>query len=182
MWMSMIVLHTIAGLVAFGIGWIIVPPRRAERRPWLAAVFVVSIGALVVFMVGAMAAHWADIALGERLVYSSLAGLGLVMLWRARRAHRLLQAGRAAPPSTYVDDVGFDLISLFDAFVIVAAIDLGAPVWLVTTVAVAAVLVGHHLLRRAKHADGEPVDRQTATPERPTSGPAVTRCAPIRER
>jgi hypothetical protein len=169
MWMSMIVLHTLAGLVAFAVGWIIVSPRRAERRPRLAGVFVASIGALIVFMVGAMAAQWADITLGERLVDSGLVGLGLLMLWRARRAHRLLHAGCAEPPSTYVDDVGFDLISLFDAFVIVAAIDLGAPAWLVTIVAVAAVVVGHHLLRRAKPADGEPVpglEWPVASPDR----------------
>lgn len=53
-------------------------------------------------------------------------------------------------PTRSIDDVGFLLISLFDGFVIVTALDLGAPPWLVAAAAAGAVLVGHRLVARRK--------------------------------
>ena len=41
-----------------------------------------------------------------------------------------------------IDHVGFVLISLFDGFAIVSALDLHAPGWLIAVIAVAAVGVG----------------------------------------
>jgi hypothetical protein len=46
--------------------------------------------------------------------------------------------------------VGFTLISLWDGFVIVLAIDLGAPGWLVAVLAVLGVVVGIRSLRWAE--------------------------------
>jgi len=64
-------------------------------------------------------------------------------------AYRLIHHPGTTPPA-YLDDIGFNLISLFDGFVIVAAIDLGAPVWLVVLGAIAAVVLGAQLIERAK--------------------------------
>jgi hypothetical protein len=41
-----------------------------------------------------------------------------------------------------IDHIGFSLISLFDGFVIISAIDLQAPGWLVAVIAVGAVALG----------------------------------------
>ena len=53
-----------------------------------------------------------------------------------------------------MDDIGFLLISLVDGFVIVTALDLGAPPWAVAPLAVAAVVVGHRAIGRAKRRAG----------------------------
>ena len=50
----------------------------------------------------------------------------------------------------YVDHVGFTLISLFDGFVIVSAIDLKAPGWLVGALAVLGVVVGIRTVNAVK--------------------------------
>jgi hypothetical protein len=66
--------------------------------------------------------------LGGDALYAGLLGLGLYMLWRGARAWmRLCTQGSGWRPR-YIDDVGFTLISLFDGFVIVGAMDLGAQV------------------------------------------------------
>src|SRR5438309_7460983 len=65
-----------------------------------------------------------------------------VMSWRGWRA---AQRSRQRPESWRVgfdEDIGFTLIALFDGFVIVSAIDLGGPLWLVLAIAVVAVLMG----------------------------------------
>src|SRR6266545_1895590 len=76
--------------------------------------------------------------------------LGLYMVWRGAQAGARLrrQAGDWRP--RYIDDIGFTLIALFEGFVIVSAIDLGAPVWLVILVAVAGVVAGNLVIRRVK--------------------------------
>lgn len=53
-----------------------------------------------------------------------------------------------------MDDVGFVLIALLDGFVIVAALDLGLPPWIVTAAGFLAVAIGHYWLGRAKQAAG----------------------------
>lgn len=108
--------------------------------------------AVIVFMLGAMAAHWDTLASIERLVFSALSVLGGVMWWRSRQAaHLALDAG--GEWSRYVDHVGFVVISLFNAFVIVSALDLGVPPAAVTAAAVAASLAGHFALKRLKRRD-----------------------------
>jgi hypothetical protein len=73
---------------------------------------------------------------------------------RARRpAERRARRGGQHPANTgtrahesesaHVDDLGFTLVALFDGFVIVAAIDLGAPAWIVIPRALPTVVIGH---------------------------------------
>lgn len=54
------------------------------------------------------------------------------MLWTQPEGWRL----------KYIDHVGFNLISLFDGFVIVAAIDLGVPGRLVVAIALLGIAGG----------------------------------------
>jgi hypothetical protein len=122
--------------------------------------FRVYLGALVtmmLFMVSAIAVAWPGLGRSERLVYTGLAVLGAYMLVRAVRARGLLSRRGPGWLPRYLDDIGFTLISLFDGFVIVSAIDLGAPGWLVAVVAVAGVVVGIQGVNRAKarHATAE---------------------------
>ncbi len=134
---AFVVLHALSGLIAFGLG--IAALRQARWfDPFLAALV-----AMAVFLAAAVARSWADLDEGTRLVFAGLGVLAAVMLVRAVAARgRLRPAGQPAHPA-YVGHVGFVLISLFDGFVVVAALDLGGPGWLAVAAAVAGVALGH---------------------------------------
>jgi hypothetical protein len=97
-------------------------------------------------LIAVIAIDWPHLDTSTRLVYSGLLLLDFYMLWRAWRALVRLRRQDPAWLSRYVDDIGFMLISLFDGFVIVLAIDLHAPGWLVALIAVAGILA----IRRVK--------------------------------
>jgi hypothetical protein len=140
MWLLMIVLHAVAALGAFAVGVAAIDPRRAGSHPWTLPALVGLLVAMTVFMIGAMAAHWSDL-----------------------HASRLASNEAHGRETRHVDDLGFILIALFDGFVIVAAIDLGAPVWIVIPLAVLAVLVGHRAIQRFKSRVATPPPTTTGT-------------------
>jgi hypothetical protein len=141
MWLLMIVLHAAAALGAFAVGVAVIDPRRAGSHRWTLPALVGLLVAVTVFMIGAMAAHWSDLPGASRIAFGALVGLAVYMVYRARHASGLADHDDHARAARHVDDLGFILIALFDGFVIVAAIDLGAPAWLLTPLALLAVLV-----------------------------------------
>jgi hypothetical protein len=144
----MIVLHAAAGVLCFVAG-VAVLGLQTARSTWL-VVYLAALAGMTVFVAAAVAAGWSGYDGGTRVTFGALIALALFMCWRAYRAVVEL---RTQPPgwrSRYLAHIGFTLISLFDGFVIVAAIDLGAPGWLVALIAVAGVVVGIQLLNRAK--------------------------------
>lgn len=147
---TFIALHASAGVIGFVVGYVLViMPEHASNRSWF-NVYLWSLVALVVFLAGAIAAHWQHLGGAERLTFSGLFVLGLYMLRRAHDARLAMTLGHEGWRSAYVDHVGFTLISLFDGFVIVGAIDLGAPGWLVAAVAVLGVVGGIWAVGKAK--------------------------------
>jgi hypothetical protein len=62
--------------------------------------------------------------------------------WRGWRAARVLAQRRGQWRTTYRDDVGFTLVALFDGLVLVSAIDLGAPAWLVIAIGALGIALG----------------------------------------
>ena len=64
------------------------------------------------------------------------------MIWRAVQAVTVLAEQGQETQIKVIDHVGFVLISLFDGFAIVSAIDLHAPGWLVAVIALGAIGVG----------------------------------------
>jgi hypothetical protein len=54
----------------------------------------------------------------------------------------------------YIDDVGFVLISLFDGFVIVGAMDLGAPTAVVAVGGIISVVIGIRCIETVKSRTG----------------------------
>jgi hypothetical protein len=163
MWLLMIVLHAAAALGAFAIGMAAIDPRRARSHPWTLPALAGLLVAMTVFMIGAMAAHWSDLPGPSQVVFSALVGLALYMVYRAMDASRLANHEPHGYEPRHVDDLGFILIALFDGFVIVAAIDLGAPVWIVIPLAILAVLVGHRAIQRFKSRVVTPPPRTTGT-------------------
>jgi cell division protein FtsW (lipid II flippase) len=163
MWLLMIVLHAVAALGAFAVGVAAIDPRRAGSHPWTLPALVGLLGAMTLFMIGAMAAHWSDLPGASQVAFSALVGLALYMVYRAMHASNLADHEPHGHEPRHVDDLGFILIALFDGFVIVAAIDLGAPVWIVIPLAVLAVLAGHRAIQRFKSRLATPPPTTTGT-------------------
>lgn len=121
-----IVLHTISGIVAFVAGWMTINQLRLRKKlaPTTLWIYLGGLVGLVVFMIGAILAHWVGLTNTQRLIYLGLSLLGIYMLFRAYQAHAVQQKQDQIWALAYVDHVGFTLISLFDGFVIVSAIDM----------------------------------------------------------
>lgn len=149
MWLFMIIFHAAAGVISFITGIFLLSPKRAIKYPFVFPIYLLSLIGLIVFMIGAMIAHWTEISMTEQILFSGLVILGLYMFYRATEARRLL-AMKQQYQGKYIDAIGFTLISLFDGFVIVGAIDLKFPVWGVIIGAVAAIFLGNILIERAK--------------------------------
>ncbi len=145
----LIVGHTLAAAVSFVAGVLSLSP--ATTRSWRFRTYLASLSGMFVFMVGAVAWDWRDLELGTMAIYLVLVGLGVVMLVRAFSAAVRVRLRDLNWQSRYIDGVGFTLISLFEGFIIVGAIDLGAPPWLVVLVAVSGVFGGVWTKNRVKH-------------------------------
>ena len=141
--------HALAGVVSFSAG--VLSLALTTTRSWRFHTYLTSLVAMVVFMIVAVAWDWADLDASATTIYLGLVGLGLFMVARAVGAAARLRHRDRNWRSRYLDGIGFTLISLFEGFVIVAAIDLGAPPWLVLLVAAAGVAVGIWAKNVAKH-------------------------------
>ena len=162
MWHVMIALHAVAGVGASVVGVACLRPGQVHRHRWLPTLLLGLIVALVVFMIGAMVAHWTELPAATQIVFTGLVGLGAYMLIRAKQARTATaRAGGVVRPSA-VDDIGFLLISLGNGFVIVAALDLGAPPWAVVVLAAAVVVTGRRAVGRAMPTAPAPVPAQPA--------------------
>lgn len=137
--------HAASGLVALAAGLMALRRRRAF------AVYLWSLVASIAFAAAAVAIHWEDLGVSTRVVFSGLIGLGAYMIARAVLAQRLIQAEDPPRAPRYHDHVGFTLIALVEALVIVAMLDLGAPLWTVVLAGLGIAAAGHVALRAEKH-------------------------------
>ncbi len=144
----LIIVHAVCAVLAFGFGYFAVLPRVTleSRQRRFRYYFIMLIG-MVVFLAGAIVAHLAQLGAMERAVFSGLFILSLYMLFRAVQARGALSSQRDRWFIGYVDDIGFTLISLFEGFIIVGGIDLGAPAWLIAAAAVLGVAGGRVVVR-----------------------------------
>lgn len=148
-WLLFIILHAVSGVTCFMSGLLLLSPKRSRQDRKLLSVFLASLTGLIVFLVAALLVHWPTLTLIPRIIYIGLFGLSLYMMYRALKARQKL-LGRTLS-FDYVDDIGFPLIALFNGFIIVALIDLRAPIWLVIIGAVVAAIVGGQLVERRKN-------------------------------
>ncbi len=140
MWHTVLVtLHAVSGTVALLAGCV------AHRARALFDTYLWALTCTVVFLGAAVAVDWGGLDGPARAVFVAFAGLGLVMLRLATGARRL-----PAPSPRYVDRVGFTLVALFDAFVVITVLDLGAPPVLVVASGLLVAGAGHVVLRVAK--------------------------------
>lgn len=149
----LIALHAAAGLLALGAGMF------ALRDGRFFTVYLSSLAATTVFLAAAVAVNWPDTAPAARGLFTAFVVLALVMVGRAELARRGAPGTRA-----YVEHVGFTLVGLFDAFVVIAVLNAGAPIWLVVAAGVLIAVAGHFVLRWAKRVLVQP---NVSTPTAP---------------
>lgn len=149
----MIVVHTLGGVSGFALGCLLLRPSSLGRaREPLLPAYVVVILVMVVALASAVAIGWGARSGSERATFGGLVLLGGYTAWRAWHAWAVRGRRTAGWSLTFVTDIGFTLITLFDGFVIVAALDLGAPGWAVGAVAVLGVVVGRWAIARVERA------------------------------
>ena len=133
--------HAACGAAAFVFGLVGLRPRAkgvpTMFRPYLGALWL-----MVVFLIVVVGIDWMNLGPIDRSVYGALTLLALYTGWRGWRALRNLQSRATGWKGNYIDDVGFTLIALFDGFVIISALDLGAPTWLIAIIGILGILVG----------------------------------------
>jgi hypothetical protein len=145
MWHSALVtLHALSGLLALVAGWL------ALRRPSYLDIYFWSLVACIVFVVAVVAVDWGGLEAASRVLFAALSALGALMVWRGARARRIAATSRPQPSARELDHLGFTLVALLDAFVVIGALDLGAPGWLVGVVAIAVAAIGHAWITRLK--------------------------------
>jgi hypothetical protein len=115
-------------------------------------IYLWSLVGMTLFLVLAIGAHWSIDGTTGHLLFSAFAVLAGFMVWRATRARGMRPAGSARPSAGYVEHVGFTLVALFDAFLVITVLNAAAPVWLVVSTGVLIAVAGGFVLGRAKHA------------------------------
>lgn len=167
----MIALHAAGGVAAFVAGCLaLFPPRDGRRARRLFGAYLGSLGLMLVFLLAAIAADWQQLSTAPRVVFGGLLVLALFMGWRALAARGLLRRRSGQWQVPYIGHVGFTLIALWDGFVVVSAIDLGAPGWLVGVLALLGVVVGNRALHRVK-ARAQPSDELVIGSAPPAGNP-----------
>ena len=136
-----IVVHALSGIGAFIIGVVLLFQSNTLRQLQLGVAFLVLLVLLEVFLVIAILSHVTSLPGITQIIFGGLAILGLYMIWRAVQAVSVLRDPHGNQGAV-IDHIGFSLISLFDGFAIISAIDLQAPGWLVAVIAVGAVALG----------------------------------------
>lgn len=156
----MIVLHATAAALCFIFGALTLLPHLSHHsRLTLATYYVVTLIAMIVFLAGAILAHVGQLEALQRGIFAGLFVLGLYMLFRGMRARTVLRVQPDDWWTIYVNHIGFTLISLFEGFIIVSGIDLGAPGWLTAVVAVLGVVVGNRVLHGLQTLSKQPQAR-----------------------
>lgn len=143
----LIALHAGTGVIAMLAGGI------ALYRGRFFDVYLASLVATTLFLALAVAEEWTALDTGARVLFTAFTLLAVVMVVRAVLARRLLPVRSPA----YLEHVGFTLVALLDAFVVIAVLNAGAPIWLVVASGVLIAVGGHFALQATKRAlAGEP--------------------------
>lgn len=150
----LVVIHAGSGIAGLVVGLVVFapPPRSGSGRLRARIVYGLLLVVLVVSLLGLIVKDWPGLETGARIVFSGLAALGGVMLFRIYRAHRIAESRRPGWKRRYVGHVYFTYISLWVGFAIVPALRFGNPgLWVpiaVVSVLTAGTLLIHRYERR----------------------------------
>jgi hypothetical protein len=146
---ALIAAHAACGLAAFVFGIFALEPRTSAA-PGTFGWYLGALCLMILFLAGVVALDWKGLDLPTRVLYAGLLVLAGYVGWRGWRAAQNLSARAGAWRTQYIEAVGFTPIALFDGFVIVSALDLGAPGWIVVALGVLGIVVGRFGVQRAQ--------------------------------
>lgn len=141
---ALIAVHAGAGVTALVAGSLAI-----HRRGFL-PVYLWSLVVCMVSLAIAIAYDWNTLPAALRAVFAALGGLGAFVVWQGVQARRLAPAGPLPPSPRHLEHLGFTLVALFDAFVVITVLDLGAPLWAVVAAAVAIAVAGNRAVAALK--------------------------------
>ncbi len=145
----LIAAHAALAVAAFFLG-VIAVLRPAGQMSTMFRVYLAALWLMVLFLITVVLVDWTGLDPISRIVYSALLALAVYTGWRGWSAAQDLQNRAGDWQSAYIEDVGFTLIALFDGFVVVGSIDLGAPIALVVAIGVLGVAAGRYGIQRLK--------------------------------
>jgi len=151
---ALIAAHATSGAAAFVFGCLGLR-RRLSGVPLVVRFYIVALWLMVIFLIAVVVIDWTSLTSTIRVLYAALVALAVYTGWRGWRALQDLRCQDAGRHDQYVDDVGFTLITLFDGFVIIGALDLGAPVWVVVSIGVIGILLSRRGVVWAKSRPAE---------------------------
>lgn len=150
----LVVIHAGSGIAGLVVGLVVFapPPRSGGSRLLARTAYGLLLAILVVSLLGLIVRDWPTLETAARIVFSGLAALGGVMLFRIYRAHRIAESEGPGWERRYVGHVYFTYISLWVGFAIVPALRSGNPgLWIpiaVVSVLTAGTLLIHRYERR----------------------------------
>lgn len=150
----LISIHAIAASLCFLAGGIVLYSRKYRFDRGLFRFYLWSLGGMVVFLAMAMFTEWTIYSSTEQAVFTGLLGLAIYMFYRGLNARTMLKTRADGWNEASVRHVGFTLISLFEGFVIVAALNARAPMWLVGAIAVVCIVTGRRMVNTAVELEG----------------------------
>ncbi len=141
--------HALAAITCFVAGATLVAALPASGRSARFRTYAVAAVVAVAALITVILVDWSGLPTAKRVTFGGLAVLALYLLWRTYGAARSLAAQGAGWKLTFIGHVGFVLISLFDGFAIVTALDLRMPPVVVALSAVLGVAAGVFAIRTA---------------------------------
>lgn len=116
---------------------------RSRRFRWFAWCLTAAMALLIVVV----AVDWSQLTVAKRIAFGILALLALYLIVRVGQARRAVRRRPTGWRKAFIGHVGFVMISLFDGFCIVAAIDLRLSPTVIAAVAVGGVIAGIVVIR-----------------------------------
>ena len=149
MYEALILVHAVTATMA------LLASLRSVSRRWF-IVYDACLIAMLVSLVAAIAVDGGDRDTTRQVIAVALVGVGAVMVGHAEAARR---APRGSP--AFVRHVGFTVVGLVDAFVVVTVVQTDAPGALAAMLGIAIALVGHVAVKAAASRASE-VERPAA--------------------
>ncbi len=138
----LIVLHAGTAVAAFVLGCLLLATLPSSARAARFVAFFWCLIASMALLVAVVVTDWFGLSVAKRIAFGVLCALAVYLVVRVVQARSVLVRKPAPWRKALIGHVGFVMISLFDGFCIVSAIDLRLPPWLIVIVAVLGVVVG----------------------------------------
>jgi hypothetical protein len=158
---ALIVAHAFLAGLAFLVGCSLLVVMPSDRRSARFVTYTACVWLSMVALWVVVVLDWTSLVTGKRVAFGLLCGLAVYLVFRTEQARRTLLAQSSGWRKRLIGHVGFVLISLFDGFCIVLAIDLGLPPVVIAGAAVFGVAAGVAAIRNVVRREGqEPLAQQ----------------------